>query len=401
MAMVYDVCIVGAGMWGSTAARYVSGHKDLTVCLVGPEEPSSQEFPTREIFGAHYDAGRIYTKFHDAGHVGRIRSVLSERAITRFPELETQSGMQFYKEVGFIQFGDCIDEFDSIPEGGVQHSASAIQQLYPYIDISADSPNGILAQTNAGYLIARDYVKAQTLVARRQGCDVITDVVNRVTNGLAGDDHVLVETEGGKKLRAKRVLLCTGAFTHFKDLLPEGCKLDAMVTTDIAVRFEIDAECAERLRDMPSVTSDFQEPSPRECYILPPIKYPDGKIYVKIGHGGYLEETLSSLDEVKRWYTEPADMEVVDKLKTIFHSIIKGVKPLSEIYYTCADLDTATHLPYCGMVSSSVGVLVGGNSYGAMMAEEMGRIGADMITGRGEWDCDVLKDDLRVRYIST
>ena len=49
-----------------------------------------------------------------------------------------------------------------------------------------------------------------------------------------------------------------------------------------------------------------------------------GKIYVKIGHGGYLEETLSSLDEVKRWYTEPADMEVVDKLKTLFHSIIKG-----------------------------------------------------------------------------
>ncbi len=193
--------------------------------------------------------------------------------------------MQFYKEVGFIQFGDCIEVFDSIPEGGVQQSASSIQQPFPYIDISADGPTGILAQTNAGYLVARDYVKAQTLVARRQGCDVISDVVNRVTGqsaGVDGDDHVLVETEGGKKVTAKRVLLCTGAFTQFKDLLPKDCKLDAKVTTDIAVRFEIDDECVEMLRDMPSMTSEFQEPSQRECYILPPIRYPDGKFIIVI-----------------------------------------------------------------------------------------------------------------------
>ncbi len=51
-----------------------------------------------------------------------------------------------------------------------------------------------------------------------------------------------------------------------------------------------------------------------------------GKMYVKIGHGGYFEEMLSSLDEVRRWYTEPADLEVVQKLKTLFHSIVKGKK---------------------------------------------------------------------------
>lgn len=43
MAAVYDLCIVGAGLVGSAAARHAtlgrSGQAEARVCLVGPLEP--------------------------------------------------------------------------------------------------------------------------------------------------------------------------------------------------------------------------------------------------------------------------------------------------------------------------------------------------------------------------
>ena len=40
--MEYDLCIVGAGMTGSAAARWATQHPGLRVCLLGPLEPTEQ-----------------------------------------------------------------------------------------------------------------------------------------------------------------------------------------------------------------------------------------------------------------------------------------------------------------------------------------------------------------------
>ena len=69
------------------------------------------------------------------------------------------------------------------------------------------------------------------------------------------------------------------------------------------------------------------------------------------------------------------------------------------MYNTCADLDTPTELPYCDMVSPDLGILVGGNSMGATIAEEMGRMGADMITGKPNWSLDLPKELFKARFI--
>ena len=37
---IYDLCIVGAGMFGSAAARHASANVGVKVCLVGPDEPT-------------------------------------------------------------------------------------------------------------------------------------------------------------------------------------------------------------------------------------------------------------------------------------------------------------------------------------------------------------------------
>lgn len=39
-AGIYDLCIVGAGMFGSAAARHASTIRGIKVCLIGPDEPT-------------------------------------------------------------------------------------------------------------------------------------------------------------------------------------------------------------------------------------------------------------------------------------------------------------------------------------------------------------------------
>lgn len=38
----YDICVVGAGLWGSAAAYHLAANPEIKVCLIGPNEPSEQ-----------------------------------------------------------------------------------------------------------------------------------------------------------------------------------------------------------------------------------------------------------------------------------------------------------------------------------------------------------------------
>ena len=41
---IFDLCIVGAGMIGSAAARHASMKANVNVCLIGPAEPEVSKF---------------------------------------------------------------------------------------------------------------------------------------------------------------------------------------------------------------------------------------------------------------------------------------------------------------------------------------------------------------------
>ena len=46
MTLVYDICVIGAGMMGSGAARHIAQLRpDLHVLLIGPEEAATVSDP--------------------------------------------------------------------------------------------------------------------------------------------------------------------------------------------------------------------------------------------------------------------------------------------------------------------------------------------------------------------
>lgn len=53
--MIYDVAVLGAGLFGSATAKYVSEDVEFSV-LIGPSESAKH---STDIFGAWFDEGRI------------------------------------------------------------------------------------------------------------------------------------------------------------------------------------------------------------------------------------------------------------------------------------------------------------------------------------------------------
>lgn len=68
---LFDLCIVGAGMFGSAAARHASADSELKTCLIGPAEIPYEDWKLsgRDIFASHYDEGRITRTFDESAYM--------------------------------------------------------------------------------------------------------------------------------------------------------------------------------------------------------------------------------------------------------------------------------------------------------------------------------------------
>ncbi|XP_038070802.1 uncharacterized protein LOC119739800 isoform X1 [Patiria miniata] len=398
-SMVYDICIVGAGLWGSSAARHASlpGRK---VCLIGPSEPLEKDRPSRDIFASYYDVARTVRKCQGSNH---FRSLMTMRAFKGLQELEGTTGIQLNATAGHIFYGKDIESKMApiAKEEGVLLTAEDVHKRYPFLDTSRYGDTAMLFPINGGHANPRMIVHAEQKAATLQGCDIFDDVVESVGESGShthGEPVMRVLTKNGRHLLAKKVLLCTGAFTQLKDLLPPSTELDFGIDGTFTVRLEVGEDDLEKISSMPTMTS-FTDPE-WNCYMLPPIKYPDGKYYVKIGPLNQDQRRLTSLKEVKDWFLSKPDPKLVEKYRDLLLSIVKGFNPVSVKADMCVCSRTPTGLPYCDMVSPRLGLAVGGNGCGALLSDEVGRMAAEMIAGGENWNRDIPREMLKAQFIT-
>jgi len=92
-----DVLVVGAGLFGSAAAKYLSAAGADTV-VVGLPEPvrAAQARPAE--FGAWWDVSRI------ARCLGwdRFWGTVDTRSTARYRDIEAESGVEFFQEYGAL-----------------------------------------------------------------------------------------------------------------------------------------------------------------------------------------------------------------------------------------------------------------------------------------------------------
>ena len=120
-------------------------------------------------------------------------------------------------------------------------------------------------------------------------------------------------------MKAKKVILAPGAYTNMNCLIPlnENIELepDLKLTTQTVAYLEVSSSEAQRLSKMPTICTDYTFKKLDGTYILPPILYPDGKYYLKLGHGDHFEIIMKDSEHMKSWYqNETGDPEAVKAL---------------------------------------------------------------------------------------
>jgi sarcosine oxidase len=160
---------------------------------------------------------------------------------------------------------------------------------------------------------------------------------------------------------------------------------------------ELDHAQVERLQGLPSIIYRPEAEADR-CYILPPIRYPDGKYYVKIG-GGQLSHALRSFEELVAWFRSPGDAQEARHLTNLLCKVIPQLRPVSLHTESCVTSYTRTGYPYADLLQGGrIGVLTGGNGSAAKSADEIGRMGAEMMQA-GQWAYDLDAAHFRAHFV--
>ena len=159
------------------------------------------------------------------------------------------SGINFYSNVGTVIIGDqkCLEGLETVSkEGVVKMSQAEMSKRYPYLKFG-DTDIGLFNK-DGGVVNPRAQIDASISVASKQGCEVIRDVVCDVLETKYSSEKILmVKTEGGKRLYARKVLLATNSFTHSRNLL-DGVKVKFTASPQTVVLAEVDGEDLDTLR---------------------------------------------------------------------------------------------------------------------------------------------------------
>ncbi|MGY5775515.1 NAD(P)/FAD-dependent oxidoreductase [Rhizobium sp. LEGMi135b] len=377
MAADFRFIVVGRGMMGAAAARHLANQTD-GIAVIGPDEPEDRA-SHQGVFGSHYDEGRITRTIDPDADWAR----LANRSISRYAEIERDSGIQFYAPVGCLvtgpkrggetsYVGDVLEAADRL---GVQTEILGDAELgnkFPFFSFASGS-EGVFEPHGAGHISPRRLVKAQSLLAEKAGARVIkqTTLSIRDEGGLA-----VVTTAEGETFSAEKILLAAGGFSIAENLLQQPVKMKVYGRT--VTFFEVSEAEAEALSDMPSLISKAPD-DVDSIYMLPPIRYPDGKYYMKIG-GDPDDLQFKTEAELRAWFRTDGRDKAREHLTRIFHGLVPGVKRPPALTNSCAVSYSPTGYPMIGYTSSPrVAVLTGGCGTAAKSSDEIGRLGAELL----------------------
>ena len=356
------IAVVGAGLIGSAAARHLAkaGH-DVT--LIGPGEPT--DWATHSgVFASHYDEGRI-TRMNDRRP---FFARVSAASIRRYGQIEAESGIPFFTECGALIAGsneymaavkDARHGLDVLCE---RLDPIGLKERFAYLAIP-DGFSGDYEPRNAGHISPRNLVAAQQEAARRHGAKRIAEEATHVAPGRVTTETQTVETD--------EVIVAAGGWTD--DLL--GRKALDVYARTVAFH-EVGPAEAARLQDMPSLVME----SPDDIYILPPVRYPDGKLWLKLG-GDPTDDLLPDRAAITDWYQSGGNATRADYLTDRICGIIPGFKFDSRHFKPCVTTWSKDRLPEIRRLDSGLTIAAAGNGAGAKCSDELGRMAAAIAIG--------------------
>jgi glycine/D-amino acid oxidase-like deaminating enzyme len=381
-----DFLIIGNGMFGAATARYLAPY--ATVTVVGREARADG---SRE-YGAHHDEGRII------GDLSRdiVWSELNRRARDGMTELDptliTPCGaltVTTRDGPGYPGYLDVAAELRQRSDADIRIlTADAARSGFPMTRFGPGET--ILHQPAAGHFSPRRYVTLATQSARGNGVTITSGTVRALCTSTTG---VEAELDDGRRLRAEAAIVASGAFAAGSDLLPAPTALRAK--SEVYAMAELDDRQAAELGAMPCINRTISHPQLADLYVLPPIRYPDGRSYLKFGANTMTDRWLSDPAAVRAWYDHGDDNGSLAALRAVLTDLLPEVRVRSWHTRRCADAYTAHGRPYIDILEPGrLVVALGGNGRGAQAADAVGQMTSRLaLTGR--WQSSLSQDAFR------
>ena len=368
---IADFAVIGRGLMGTSCARYLA-QGGASVVMIGPDEPldrARHEMP----FGSHHDEGRITRRLA----VDPDWSLLSTRSIERYSELEENSGLSLFDPCGAMMVGPTGHAFTGsflkvADEMGLpcEHfSDASLAARFPYLSFAPQTT--ALWETSGGTINPRLMRLAQERLALQSGARIVQDAVVKIE----GTGMTLTS---GAQIEAGHIVVATGGYAHTDRLLPAQAQMDVMART-ISFAQVTEAEAAA-IADMPSMIF-MPHDLEYDLYLLPPIRYPDGKLWIKIG-GQEDSPKLHTDREMRDWFRSDGDVEVGAVLLDSLRKLMPDMSFPATTTGSCAISNTQTGQAYIQRLSEQITIVTGGNGAAAKNCDEIGRLGA--MAARGE-----------------
>ena len=378
-----DFLIVGNGMFGAAIARHLAPYAKVTVA--GPEARADGLGG----YGAHHDEGRIIGDFSR----DLVWSELNRRARDGMTELDptliTSCGAltaTTRDSPGYLSVAAQLRE----------HSGADIRTLtadaacagFPMVRFGPDET--ILHQPAAGHFSPRRYVALAMQSAQGNGAAIASGTVRALHTSATGTE---AELDDGRRLRAEAAIVASGAFAAGSDLLPVPTALRAK--SEIYVMAELDDQQAAGLDAMPCINRMIDHPKLSDLYVLPPIRYPDGRTYLKFGANTMIDHWLPNPAAVRAWYDHGDDDGPLPALHETLTDLLPDVRIRSWHTRRCADAYTAHRHPYIDILEPGrLIIALGGNGRGAQAADAVGYLTAHLAL-TGQWQSGLPRDAFR------
>ena len=394
---MFDVIVVGAGLFGCAAARHLA-NKGAKVAVIGPQAPQNTKLH-EGVFSSHYDQSRIVRRMtRDLPW-----AILTDRSIAQFDYIEQSTGIKFFyprkglhiapsdKASVFIDAIEAIEAKMDVPID-ILSSGEAIRQFLPLLGVP-DNCQGYVEHEPAGHFNPLLLVDAQLQLIGAQGGEHIKAIVTGVTskNGC-----IEVSTNDNKTYQARQVLVTTGAYTNTANILPK--PLDIRVKAESLILVEISQDEFERLGDFPTLSYEYETDRINTLYMPPPLRHPDGKYYIKIGCNTASDRYLTSKEQISAWMKNGKNDDYNDDMVAALKLLIPNLDILSVTSKRCIITYTHNSRPIIDRVADNIFVATGGNGLGAKASDGIGAVAADLMINNRWVDVELNPQDFAARF---
>ncbi len=372
MSEIYDMVVIGRGLIGSAAAKYLG--KQAKVALIGPDEATALRDGI--VFSSHYDQARIQRI------IGKDETwtMLNQQSALQYKIMEDETGVHFHNDVGCLYVNPYGDDayLEKVPAQAKRfnqpyqafQSGEAIHASFPAFNFPSAS-KGIFESHLSGYINPRLLIDAQLSLFKKNGGQLINDTANDITHT---NGEITISTISGATYRSKKVLLTPGAFVNFFNLLDR--KLVLNLKSESTVWAKVSNEEAARWSELPSLLYEIEDPEIQNIYLVRPLQYPDGNFYLKMGANLPGDIIFKTLEDIQCWFKNESANQHLTTLQNALKAIIPSLT-IEEIFVKkCIVAFTKHGKPYIGKSPAGLYFAAGGNGYSAMCSDALGKIAA-------------------------